>query len=128
MSAKALDVVKQFWELMATNDFPSVGSMLADDFVLEWPQSGERIRGRDNYAAMNAEYPANGRWTFSVIRLVGNEEEAVSDVTVSDGVQLARAISFFHIRNGQISKLVEYWPEPFAAREERKHLVEIIGE
>ena len=56
------------------------------------------------------------------------DEEAVSDVTVSDSVQLARAISFFQIRNGQISRLVEYWPEPFTAREERKHLVEIIGE
>ncbi len=128
VSAKAVDVVKQFWELMATNDFASVGSVLAVDFVLEWPQSGERIRGRDNYAAMNAEYPANGRWTFTINRLVGNDEEAVSDVTVSDGVQLARAISFFEIRNDQISRLVEYWPEPFAAREGRKHLVEIIGE
>ena len=77
---------------------------------------------------MNAEYPAKGRWTFTINRLVGNDEEAVSDVTVSDGVQLARVISFFQIRDGQIASLVEYWPEPFAAREERKHLVEIIGE
>jgi hypothetical protein len=95
MSAKAVDIVKQFWNLMATNDFRAAGSVLADDFVLEWPQSGERIRGRDNYAAMNAEYPAKGRWTFTINRLVGNDEEAVSDVTVSDGVQLARVISSF---------------------------------
>jgi hypothetical protein len=56
---------------------------------------------------MNAEYQANGRWTFIINRLVGNDEEAVSDVTVSDGVQLARAISFFQIRNDQILRLVE---------------------
>lgn len=55
---------------------------------LDWPQSGERIRGRENYAAMNEQYPTTtGRWTFTINRLVENDQEAVSDVTVSDGVQ-----------------------------------------
>ncbi len=125
MSEFAVELVKKFWELMASNDFQSVGSILSDDFVLEWPQSGERIRGRDNYAAMNEEYPAHGRWTFTINRLVGNDHEAVSDVTVSDGLQVARALSFFETRDGKIIRMVEYWPEPFAARHERKHLVEV---
>src|SRR5215831_20036148 len=107
MSAKAVDLVQEFWELMATNDFRSVGSLLADDFVLDWPQSGERIRGRNNYAAMNEEYATTtGHWTFTVNRLVGDDQEAVSDVTVSDGVQNARAISFFEVREGKIVKMV----------------------
>lgn len=124
MSEFAVDLVKKFWELMASNDFQSVGSVLSDDFVLEWPQSGERIRGRENYAAMNEQYPANGRWTFTINRLVGNQSAAVSDVTISDGVQIARAISFFDIRDGKIIRMVEYWPDPFAARDDRTHLVE----
>jgi hypothetical protein len=41
MSLSAVEVVKKFWELMATNDFHSVGSLLSDEFVLEWPQSNE---------------------------------------------------------------------------------------
>ncbi len=125
MSELGVDLVKKFWELMASNDFKSVGSILSDDFVLEWPQSGERIRGRDNYAAMNEQYPAHGRWTFTINRLMGNQSEAVSDVTVSDGVQIARAISFFDRHDGKIIRMVEYWPDPFAARENRKHLVEL---
>ena len=112
---------------MATNDFRSVGAVLSDDFVLEWPQSNERIRGRKNYAAMNEEYPAHGRWRFTVNKIIGNEVEAVSDVSVTDGVQQARAISFFTIRNGKIVKMIEFWPEEFKAREERKHLVEKIN-
>jgi hypothetical protein len=112
---------------MATNDFRSVGSLLADDFILDWPQSRERIRGRDNYAAMNEQYPTTtGHWTFTVNKLIGNDDEAVSDVLVSDGVQNARAISFFAIREGKIVRMLEFWPEPFAALENRKHLVETI--
>jgi len=127
MSDRGVELVQEFWSLMATNDFRSVGSLLADDFTLDWPQSGERIRGRDNYAAMNEQYPTTtGRWTFNVNKLVGNDDEAVSDVSVSDGVQNARAISFFAIREEKIVRMVEFWPEPFAALENRKHLVEKI--
>ena len=56
MNPNAVELVRKFWTLMMSNDFRSVGSVLADDFVLDWPQSNERIRGRDNSAAMNEEY------------------------------------------------------------------------
>jgi len=111
---------------MMTNDFRSVGSLLSDDFVLDWPQSKERIRGRDNFAAMNEEYPAHGRWMFTINRLVGNEHEAVSDVSVTDGVQTARVITFFMVENGKIARAVEFWPDSYAAPENRRHLVEQI--
>jgi len=123
----AVEVANRFWELMKTNDFRSVGSLMSDDFTLEWPQSNERIRGRDNFAAMNEEYPAHGRWEFTVNRLFGNEDEAVSDVSVTDGVQRARAITFFSVVGGQIVKIVEFWPESFEAQPNRRHLVEPIN-
>lgn len=126
MTAKAVALVKEFWRLMMTNNFRSVGSVLSDDFVLDWPQSNERIRGRDNYATMNEEYSAQGRWQFAVNRIVGDDSEAVSDVSITDGAQSARAISFFSIADEKIVKMVEFWPEPFPAREDRKHLVEKI--
>lgn len=66
MSLSPVEVVKKFWELMATNDFHSVGAVLSDDFVLEWPQSNERIRGRRNFALMNEAYP--GAWAMAIFR------------------------------------------------------------
>jgi hypothetical protein len=76
---------------------------------------------------MNAQYPAYGPWQFTVHRVVGDVFDVVTDVSVSDGVQQARAISFFTIAGGQVVRLVEYWPEPFAARADRAHLVEPIA-
>ncbi len=67
----AATVVATFWSLMESNDFRSVGAVLSDDFVLDWPQSGERIRGRNNFAAMNEAYPAHGRWHFTVNAIIG---------------------------------------------------------
>lgn len=119
-------LVERFWHLMASNHFTAVGVMLADDFSLDWPQSGERIRGRVRFAGMNAEYPAHGPWTFAVQRIVGSPTQAVSEVLVSDGVQHGRAISFFEFDGGLIQRIVEFWPEPFAARADRAHWVERI--
>lgn len=123
-SPSAVDVVREFWRLMATNDFDTVGAVLSPEFVLEWPQSRERIRGAERFARMNAEYPAHGRWTFTIDRLVGTDSEAVSEVSVTDGVQAARAISFFEVSGGKIVRLVEFWPEPYEAPANRAHLVE----
>ena len=122
----AVEITREFWRLMATNDFSLVATVLAPEFTLEWPQSKERIRGAEAFARMNSEYPANGPWKFTINRLVGSEAEAVSDVTVTDGVQIARAISFFSITQGKVTNVVEFWPEPYAAPTNRAHLVELI--
>ena len=124
----AVEVVREFWRLMASNDFDSVAAVLAPEYVLEWPQSNERIRGAERFAAMNREYPAHGPWTFAIHRIVGNETEAVSDVGVTDGVQTARAISFFTVAGGKIARQVEFWPEPYPAPANRKHWVEPLAE
>ena len=124
MARTAVQIAEQFWALMQTNDFSAVGALLAEDFVLEWPQSRERIRGAERFARMNAEYPAHGPWRFTVHRLVGDERTAVSDVGITDGVQHARAISFFETADGRVRRLVEYWPEPYEAPANRAHLVE----
>ena len=123
-SPSVVDVVREFWRLMGTNAFRDVGAVLSQEFVLEWPQSHERIRGAARFAQMNAEYPAHGRWSFTLNCLVGGSSEAVSDVTVTDGVQTARVISFFEVADGKITRLVEFWPEAYEAPANRAHLVE----
>jgi ketosteroid isomerase-like protein len=117
-------VVQEFWRLMAGNDFYAVRTVLARGFVLEWPQSNERIRGADNFAAVNSEYPAHGPWHFTVNRVFGTETEAVSDVSITDGVQIAHAISFFTVADGKIAHMTEYWPEPYDPPPNRQHLTE----
>ncbi len=120
-------VVREFWRLMATNDFHAVKAVLAPEFVLEWPQSNERIRGPENFARMNAEYPAAGRWQFRIHRLVASADEVVTQVSVTDGTQSAEAVSFFNVADRKIARLVEYWPEPYSPPQNRRHLTEPIA-
>ena len=126
MDQVAVELVKEFFRRMNTNDFQAAGELLSDDYILEWPQSKERIRGRDHFIAINAEYPANGHWMFTLNKIVGNASEAVSDVSVTDGVQKARAITFTTVNAGKIVRQVEFWPGDYAAPANRSHLVELM--
>lgn len=126
-AAENRQLLECFWAAMGTNDFRAVGDLLHDDFVLEYPQSGELIRGRENFAAINAEYPAHGRWHFAVERIVADERGAVTDVVVTDGVVVARSILFSEVRDGRIARQVEYWPDPFEAPAWRARWVERRG-
>ncbi|MBF0407591.1 MAG: nuclear transport factor 2 family protein [Candidatus Riflebacteria bacterium] len=118
------EIILKFWQLMDSNNFESVQEVLSDNFVLDWPQSGERVHGLQNFARINSEYPSHGPWHFTINRIVAGDSDAVSDVSVTDGVQHARALSFFTISAGKITGIVEFWPEPYKAHSDRSHLVE----
>jgi len=126
MDLNPVDIVKEYWSRMQTNDFALVAELFDDDYILEWPQSRERIRGKANFIAVNADYPAQGSWQFTIHDIVGDDQKVVTDVTVTDGTIKARAVTFTTVRHGKIIKQVEYWPEEYPAPGNRKHLVEII--
>jgi len=119
-----IDVVHRFWTLMATNDFDSVAGVLHDRFILHWPQSGEKIKGAANFAGMNRDYPAHGRWQFEVRRIVADGDQVVTEVDVTDSVITGLAISFFTIEDARIVSITEYWPDPFPPPEARARWVE----
>ncbi len=119
-------ILEEFWATMETNDFYAAAQLLHNDYTLDWPQSGERIRGRNNFAAMNTAYPAEGKWTFLINHIAADGELVVTDVSVSDGNLEDRCITFSTIRDGKIWKQVEFWPAPFYAPAWRAQWVEKI--
>ncbi len=124
MSSEVREVVKRFWAAMQSNDFVAASELLAPDYELHWPQSSEKIRGRANFVAVNENYPANGKWRFTVNKILAAGNEVVTDVSVTDGVVTARALTFSTVENGLIVKQLEYWPDPFEPLAWRRSWVE----
>ena len=124
--AEGKQIIEQFWIAMQTNDFKAAAEFLHDDYVLEWPQSGERIRGPANFVAVNENYPAHGQWNFTVHHILAEGDQVVSDVSVTDGVISGRAITFSTIRDGKIAHQREFWPDPFEPAAWRANWVERI--
>ena len=119
-------LIESFWAIMQTNDFKRAGELLHDDYLLEWPQSGEQIRGRANFVAVNENYRAHGRWVFKVHRILAEGDQVVSGVDVTDGVITGRVITFSTVRDGKILHQTEFWPDPFEAPDWRAGWVEKI--
>lgn len=118
------EIVEHFWELMNTNDFHAVGEGLHDEYVLDWPQSGERVRGRVNFVAVNEHYPVAGPWRFEVQTVVAETHKVVTVVLVTAPTITTRVITFSEVRDGKIVHQTEYWPEPFEAAAWRAQWVE----
>ncbi|BBM67034.1 polyketide cyclase [Vibrio alfacsensis] len=118
------EIVLNFWKAMESNNFYAAAECLTQDCEVIWPLTKEVIRGRKNFAELNSAYPSNGKWCFKVERIVGEGEQVVTDVIVSDGVRSDRAITFHTVRNGLICKQVEYWPEEYQAADWRTKWVE----
>ncbi|MCJ8300020.1 MAG: nuclear transport factor 2 family protein [Pseudomonadales bacterium] len=120
----AKQVVMAYWQAMQTNDFYRASEWLSEDFYLDWPQSAERIVGRHNFALINTAYPSSGKWHFQVNSVLAENESVVTDVTVSDENQTARAITFHWVENGLIYKQLEYWPDDYQAPQWRAQWVQ----
>ncbi|MGW7661690.1 nuclear transport factor 2 family protein [Streptomyces sp. NPDC054756] len=104
------ETVRLLWHRMRARDWAGVGALLADDVIVEWPVSGERIRGRENYIRVNAEYPEG--WSIEVLRVVAHGHDVVSEVEVPhDTMGTHRVASFWTVRDGLITEGREYWTE-----------------
>ncbi|MEV4754683.1 nuclear transport factor 2 family protein [Micromonospora sp. NPDC049559] len=108
-----VEIIHALWDRMQARDWDGLGRLLAADLVVEWPVSAERIVGRDNYVAVNAEYPEG--WSIKVLRIVADGETVVSEVEVPhETMGIHRAVSFWTVRDGQVADGREYWTRPGA--------------
>jgi ketosteroid isomerase-like protein len=114
--------VERLWQLMEKQDWGAAGALLHDDFVQEWPQSGERIRGRDNAMAINQNYP--GFPTSTVGRILAAGDLVTSQVVLDYGGQIYHGISIFEFRDGLIVRETDYFAQPFQAPSWRARWVE----
>ena len=118
-------IARDWWRRLSALDFESAGKLLAPDVIVEWPLTGERIRGRENVVAVNAAYP--GRWRAQITRCIADGDVTVTEANVSDGDESHTAVSFFTVRDGLIQHLREFWPEPYPAPAWRQRWIEPLS-
>jgi limonene-1,2-epoxide hydrolase len=105
------EVVRSLWDRFEARDWDAAAELLAEEVVVDWPQTRERIRGRERVIAVNRNYPEG--WTIRVLRVVQDGDVAVSEVAV-DHVDHGtfHAASFFEVVEGRIVRGTEYWVDP----------------
>jgi hypothetical protein len=124
------EMQRRFEEVLRSGDFGKVAALsmeyATDDFVEEWPQSGERLR-KDASARLMASYPEmSGKSpTFTYKRMIGGGDVFVIEGTIDygDGVPVSY-VGIGELRDGKVAKLTEYFANPFEAPAWRADFVE----
>ena len=111
----ARELATELWRCFDAGRFRDALPLLSEDFEACWPNTRERIRGRENFIALNENYP--GVWRCTVQRIEEHADGVVTVTEISDGETSLFALSFFDVRDGRIVGAQEYFahnvPPPF---------------
>jgi hypothetical protein len=114
--------LERHWAASDANDFVTEHEIYAEDALLYYPQSGERIRGRHNIQESRTVQPNKKR--FAVQRIFGDGHLWVSEFLLSyDGVP-SYSVSIMEFSDGKVVRETQYFGDPFKPGPSRAHLVE----
>jgi ketosteroid isomerase-like protein len=110
------------WAASDADDFEAEHQIYQEDAVLEYPQSGERIRGRHNIQASRTVQPNKKR--FTVRRIVGAGDLWVTEFVLTYDGRPSYTVSIMEFRDGKVARETQYFGDPFEPGPSRAHLVE----
>ena len=114
--------LERHWAASDANDFEEEHEIYREDAVLEYPQSGERIRGRRNIQASRTVQPNRKR--FAVRRIVGAGDLWVTEYVLAYDERPSYTVSIMEFLEGKVVRETQYFADPFEPGPSRTQWVE----
>ena len=112
----------QHWAASDANDFETEHRIYREDAVLEYPQSGERTRGRCNIQNQRASQPSKKR--FAVRRIIGSGDLWVTEFILTYDGKPSYTVSIMEFKGDKVVRETQYFANPFVAPAWRAQFVE----
>jgi hypothetical protein len=103
----------QHWAASNANDFETEHRIYHEDAVLEYPQSGERTRGRSNIQNQRASQPSKKR--FVVQRIIGGGDLWVTELILTYDGKPSYTVTIMEFRDDKVARETQYFADPFVA-------------
>jgi hypothetical protein len=116
------EALNRHWAASDKNDFDAEHDIYREDAVLEYPQSGERIRGRHNIQASRTAQPNSKR--FTVRRIIGTGDLWVTEFILSYDGQPSYTVSIMEFLERKVARETQYFGDPFFPGPSRAQFVE----
>jgi hypothetical protein len=117
--------LEHHWAASDASDFQVEHEIYREDAVLEYPQSGERLRGRRNI--QESRFVQANKKRFMVRNIVGSGELWITEFILSYDDMPSYAVSIMEFREGLVAHETQYFAEQFDPAPSRAHLVEPTG-
>jgi len=114
--------LQRHWDASDAGDFEIEHEIYRDDAVLDYPQSGERIRGRENISESRYVQPSRKR--FAVRRIIGSGDLWITELILTYDDTPSYVVSIMEFREGLVAHETQYFAERFEPGPSRAHLVE----
>ncbi len=114
--------LERHWAASDANAFDAEHQIYEDHAVLDYPQSGERIRGRDRIQASRMAQPNRKR--FTVRRVSGGGGLWISELVLTYDEQPVYVVSIMEFEAGKVVRETQYFGEPFEPGPSRAQWVE----
>lgn len=111
------------WVASASGDQDAEHDIYEDDVILDYPQSGERMRGRANLRAQRSHHPEHPSG-FTVRRITGSGSVWVSEYVITYDGKPYDTVSIMEFRGDKVFHETQYFTEPFAPAAWRAQWVE----
>jgi len=116
-------VIERLIDCINRRKIEVMDELFHDDAVMEWPQSGERVRGAVNRRGIYQSFPQLP--TITPRRMVSSGDLVVAEASMDYGGGTPyKAVFVFELKDGRIAAETAYWSEPFPAPEWRARWVE----
>ena len=112
----------QHWAASDANDFETEHLIYQEDAVLDYPQSGERTRGRSKIQGQRASQPSNKR--FTVRRIIGGGDLWVTELILTYDGKPSYTVSIMEFSGDKVARETQYFADPFPAPAFRAQWVE----
>jgi hypothetical protein len=114
--------IEEHWRASESGDTETEHAIYATDAILDYPQSGERFRGRATISAQRGGHPASRH--FTVLRITGGGNLWVNECVITyDGVP-SYSVSVMELADEQVVHETQYFADPFSAPAWRAALAE----
>jgi ketosteroid isomerase-like protein len=117
------ELVERFFAASERGDTAALVSMMDDEMVMIWPQSGERFRGRDNVLAAMGAVEVKPQFAGAP-RLIGSGGVWVLMVPLRYGEDVLQYVAILEVAGGRIRNATGYWGAPFPAQDARAAFVD----
>ena len=114
----------QHWAASDASDFETEHRIYHEEAVLEYPQSGERFRGRCNIQNQRASQPSQKR--FTVQRILGDGDLWVTEFVLTYDGKPSYTVSIMEFTGEKVARETQYFADPFVAPAFRAQWVERI--
>ncbi len=116
--------LQEHLEASERGDVDTEHAIFSADAILDYPQSGERFRGRSTIQAQRGGHPAERH--FTIRRILGDGDLWVSEWVITyDGVP-TYSVSVMEFTDGLVTHETQYFADPFHAPPGRAPLAEPI--